>query len=176
MLPGHFPYSRRPFVTNLVSIVIVMAATISILVLASTDIAYIAIILALEALVLIFLGISPLLTEHEILGGYLILRQGWYFRAAIPLEDIRKVERVSRGPRRVGVFFRLLTSTLYVTSRRSDLIELELKRKQKFGWALGKRADRVVFDAEDVPRTVEAIRAGSLSPVEPYGPHAKLRY
>lgn len=176
MLPGHFPYSRRAFVTNLVFILAVMAATISILALVSTDIIYIAVILALEALLLVFMGISPLLTEHEIVGGVLVLRQGWYFKASIPLKDVLKVERLDRGPMRIGVFFRLLSSTLYVTSRRWDLIELELKNRQKFGWALGKKADHVVFDAEDVNRAIEAIKAGSLSPVQPYGPDAKLRY
>jgi len=65
------------------------------------------------------------------------------------------------------VFFKLLDATLYVTSRRDDLIEARLRSKRTFGWALGKRADRVVFDAENALAMVQAIKDdGSFTPVD----------
>jgi len=145
----------------------VVPATLAILVLISAEAVYIAAFMALEGVVLVVMGVSPLLTSHEVGDGMLVLRQGWYFRAEMPLNDIMSVARVERGPTRTGVFFRLLDATLYVTSRRDDLIEVRLRSKRPFGWALGKRADRVVFDAENASAMVQAIRdEDSFTPVD----------
>lgn len=162
-----FTYSRRAFLQNMVFVAAIIPATLALLVLIGAEAVYLAIIMALEAVVLVVMGISPLLTSHEVGDGALVLRQGWYFRAEVPVSDIRSVARIERGPARTGVFFRLLDATLYVTSRRTDLIEARLKSKRPFGWALGKRADRVVFDAEDTSAMVQAIEDdGSFAPVD----------
>ena len=161
-----FPYSRRAFMQNLAFVAAMVPATLALLALIGAEAVYIAAIIVLEVIVLIIMGISPLLTSHEVGDGMLILRQGWYFRAEVPLKDIKSVSRIERGPARTGVFFRLLDTSLYITSRRDDLIEVRLRSKRPFGWALGKRADRVVFDAENASAKVRAIGDdGSFAPV-----------
>jgi hypothetical protein len=152
---------------NLAFVAAMIPATLALLVLIGAEAAYLAIIMVLEVAILAVMGISPLLTSHEVGDGTLVLRQGWYFRAEVPIKDIRIVARIDRGPARTGVFFKLLDATLYVTSRRDDLIEARLRSKRTFGWALGKRADRVVFDAENALAMVQAIKDdGSFTPVD----------
>lgn len=144
-----FGYSRRQFFLNL--FLLALLATVAPLLLLSSvaiDLWAVLLIILLAALVLV-LGVSPLLTSHEIGSEHIVLRQGLYFTGKIALSDIHEVERIFTGPRRTGVFFRILHSTLYVTTRRNDLIEVRLKRPQRFGWALGKMAERVVFDTEN---------------------------
>jgi hypothetical protein len=161
-----FPYSRRSFVQNMMFIGMTIPVTLALFVLVGADILYLAVIIVLEVIALAVLGISPLLTTHELADGVLILRQGWYFRAEVPIADIRSVERIDRGPARTGVFFRVLSATLFVTSRRNDLIELRLRGKRSFRWALGKKADRVVFDVEDTGVMLQALKKDdSFAPV-----------
>jgi hypothetical protein len=79
---------------------------------------------------------------------------------------------IPRGPARTGVYFSLRSSTLYVTTRRNDLIEVQLRSGRRFPWAWGKRADHVIFDAIDTGALMRAIEEGSsLSPVQSDGPH-----
>jgi membrane protein YdbS with pleckstrin-like domain len=166
-----FPYSRRSFTFNMALIGAIVPAAVVLMLAVGVDILYLGAIAALAIAVFVVLGLSPLLTEHEVLDHYLVLRQGWYFRGTIPIDQITRIERLSKGPSRTGVFFRLLTSTLFVTSRRTDLIELELKSKRKFSWALGKRADRVVFDVLDTDALIRTLHAeGSFPPVDSQRP------
>jgi len=162
-----FPYSRRSFVQNLAFTGAIIPVTLALFVLVDTELLYLAIIVALEAAVFVVLGVSPLLTTHELADGVLVLRQGWYFRAEVPVAEIRSAERLSRGPARTGVFFRLTSSTLFVTSRRTDLIDVHLKSRRSFGWALGKKADRVIFDVEDTDALLRALKDDRLfAPVD----------
>jgi hypothetical protein len=157
-----FPYSRRSFIQNMTFIGALIPATLALFVLIDAEILYLTIIIILEVVIFVVLGVSPLLTAHEIVDGVLVLHQGWYFRARIPVDDIRSIARLDRGPSRTGVFFRVLSATLFVTSRRNDLIELRLRSKRPFGWALGKKADRVVFDVEDTGAMLQALRSDVL--------------
>lgn len=163
-----FAYSKRSFMVNMAFLGGLILLTSFVLLLTGTDVVYLVAILLLELALFLVLGLSPLFTEHEIQDGMLVLRQGWYFKARVPLREIRKVNRLLRGPARTGVFFRLLTSTLFVTTQRTDLIEVELQKKHAFGWALGKKADRIVFDVEEPGALIKVLEgSGSLSPVKP---------
>ena len=105
-------------------------------------------IIASIALLLV-LGISPFLTHHSIDDMDLQLRQGWYFKAIIPLTNIERAQVVERGPMRTGIFFEVTGRSLYVTTQRNDLILVTLRNPQRFGFAWGKRADKVYFDTLD---------------------------
>jgi len=162
-----FPYSKRTFLVNMIFLGALTLGTSLILVLTNIDAIYLTAIMSLEIALLLVLGLSPFFTEHEVLNDILVLRQGWYFRAEVPIHEIRRVSRLTTGPVRTGVFFRLLTSTLFVTTRRTDLIEIELQRKRAFGWALGKKADHIVFDVEDTGSLIKTLEgSGSLSPIQ----------
>jgi len=169
MIVKNFAYSRRSLSLDFI-VFAVSAAIILVLLFATSklDILSIAVGAAVIVAALVILGVSPLLTTHEIAGDRLILRQGWYFKAEVPLRNIKKIEMVERGPFRTGVFFRLFQSTLFVTSKRHDLVAIELREKQRFGWALGKKADKILFDVLEPDRflrIVDELRK-SLSPVK----------
>ena len=118
-------------------------------------------------LALMTLGVSPLLTDH-ILGDYqLELRQGWYFRARVPLSNVRTMQLVDRGPMRTGVFFELRGDALYVTTQRKDLMLLTLKERQRFGFALGKNASRIYFDTIDRDVAIKRLVDKALTPSNP---------
>lgn len=166
-----FPYSKRPFFVNLVLLLVVLVAIIYLLMTINADLLTLMAIVIMGFVFLAVLGISPWFTDHELEDEALILRQGWYFRARIPLSDIRAIERVPRGPSRTGVYFRLRSPKIYVTTRRKDLAEIVLIDKRPFIWALGKKAERIVFDAEELDALIRSIEGRlSLSPVQAEGP------
>jgi len=115
------------------------------------------IVLFLEVAILFLFGITPLLTYHEIIDGQLFLRIGWIFRAIIPISKIERVERIEKGPIRTGVFFRLSRPELFITSRRYNLIGIKLTEKQRFPWALWKKADKIIFDVLDTNTFIDLL-------------------
>ena len=166
-----FPYSKRPFIVNLVLLLMVLFTIIYLLLTIDADLLTLMAIVVMGFVFLAVLGISPWFTDHELDDEALILRQGWYFKARIQLSEIMAIERIPRGPARTGVYFRLSTPTLYVTTRRKDLAEIVLREERPFIWALGKKADRIVFDAEELDALIRSIEGRlSLSPVQPNGP------
>ncbi|MGD0057592.1 MAG: hypothetical protein ABSB83_07075 [Methanomassiliicoccales archaeon] len=164
-----FAYSKKSLSLDFLIFAIAAVIVLTLLsITAKLDIPSMTVGATIVVITLVVLGASPLFTAHEIMGDRLILRQGWYFKAEIPLRNIKKIEMVERGPLRTGVFFRLLQPTLFVTSKRYDLVALELKEKQRFGWALGKKANKILFDVLEPDRflrTVEELRR-SLSPIQ----------
>jgi membrane protein YdbS with pleckstrin-like domain len=168
-----YPYSKQAFLPNLL---LLLALTVIALLLTSStsvDPALGAAVMLLLLAAVLVLGVSPILTSHELLDDALVLRQGWYFRAVIPLSNILGADLVEFGPRKVGVSFRLAGPVVSVTTRKHNVIELTLRRPQSFAWAMGKRADHVIFDAVDDRRLLENLRR-SFSPVEADGARAKL--
>lgn len=153
-----FPYSKKSFMLDLVVYSVAAAIIILLLVyVARLDTLSTAVGTLIMAAILIVFGVSPLLTDHEVVGDRIVLRQGWYFRASIQIGSVKKIEHLEKGPLRTGVFFLVLQPTLYITSKRHDLVMLELREKRRFGWALGKRADKIVFDVTEPDRFFRTI-------------------
>jgi hypothetical protein len=113
---------------------------------------------------LIIVGVSPFLTHHTLSDADIHLRQGWYFRAIVPLSNIERIQVVERGPTRTGVFFEVVGKALYVTTQRTDLILLSLKQPQRFGFAWGKKAGRVYFDTLDKNVLLRRLAEKALTP------------
>ena len=157
-LSHRFYYSKKSYMLDLL---IMLFAEVLILllipVLIGVNLVVLSMILFLEVTILFLFGITPLLTYHEILDDQLFLRIGWIFRASIPLSKIERVERIERGPIRTGVFFRLSRPELFITSRRYNLIGIKLREKQRFPWALWKKADKIIFDVIDTNTLVNLL-------------------
>jgi len=157
-LSHRFYYSKKSYMLDLL---IMLFAEVLILllipVLIGVNLVVLSMILFLEVTILFLFGITPLLTYHEILDDQLFLRIGWIFRASIPLSKIERVERIERGPIRTGVFFRLSRPELFITSRRYNLIGIKLREKQRFPWALWKKADKIIFDVVDTNTLVNLL-------------------
>jgi len=128
------------------------------------DPAYIVIAALVSFLVVLVIGVSPLLTDHWLDDTELVLRQGWYFRAHIPIQEIRRIEIVDNGPMRTGVFFDVLGTGLYVTTQRHDLILVQLRSKKRFSMAWWKRADRLYFDTLDKSIFLRQMAAKGIIP------------
>ena len=141
-----YPYSKKAFLPNLILLLAFAAVILIILLTTPADPILGAGVMILVGLAIMVLGISPYLTDHELREDTLILRQGWYFKAEIPRKNIRAARLSTWGPRKIGISFDVLSPTVRVTTRRHEVIELELHCPQSFIWALGRRADRVVFD------------------------------
>jgi hypothetical protein len=119
-----------------------------------------ALIAAMVSTVLVLIvGISPFITNHVLSKNELVLRQGWLFRSIIPLDEIRSISVLERGPRRTGVFFDFRGTTVYVTTQRHNLIRLTLKSPRRFNWALGKKTDQLVFDSLDQRAFLKAMES-----------------
>lgn len=97
--------------------------------------------------IFVIVGISPLLTTHEVHDTYIVLRQGWYYRNRIDVSDIKRIDHVKDGPFSIGIHF-IGNRTIYVNGRTRDLILLELNsichRNGK-----KRRMVRVLFDTVD---------------------------
>ncbi|HYY49213.1 MAG TPA: hypothetical protein VFA17_11135 [Thermoplasmata archaeon] len=126
--------------------------------------------------------LSPLLTDHWLTRSRLILRQGWYFRAVIPLADIESAspaDDTSRTRIPLGIHRPVGQPTLFVTGGRTGLVSLRLRRPRRFWQSFGLYATEILFDVTDREAFLagfEERRArGSLAPVEAHRPDPELR-
>jgi hypothetical protein len=104
------------------------------------------IVIGLCILVLFSYGLSPMLTKHSLNDDELVLRQGILFKTVIPLASIKAVERWENGPRKSGVYLVTKRKELFVTSRRTNLIIIHLRKPQRIGMAFARMAESVTFD------------------------------
>ena len=130
---------------------------------------------AIGAYALVF-GLSPLLTRHWLTRSRLILRQGWYFRAILPLRGLRSIAPYD-GDARVGLRGDIARRTLFVTGSRVGLVAAEFRTPRRFWQVLFAIADRVVFDVDGRDRFLEeaVARNPSFAPVKADRPDAELR-
>jgi hypothetical protein len=138
-----------------------------------------AVFLTLLALVFLIFALSPLWTSHWLTRSRLILRQGWYFRAILPLADLQAVISADeatpvRAP--LGIHRPLGQPTLYVTGGRKGLVVAKLREPRRFWQAFGLSATEIVFDVADRAAFLQALeeRRGLLPPVQAEGAHADL--
>jgi hypothetical protein len=139
--------------------------------------AYLALLVGVFGVVFLVLCVSPLLTDHWLTRSRLILRQGWYFRVAIPFAEIASVRPLADPvPGRIplGIHRPLGRPILFVTAGRTGLIEIRLERPRRFLQALGLLASDIVFDVMDARGFLDAFeeRRRLFAPVEAEGPHA----
>lgn len=127
---------------------------------------------AVVAAYVVVFGVTPILTGHWLTRSRVILRQGWYFRAIVPMSDIVSLgtpEDGFLGQVPLGIHRPLVRPVLYVTGGRQGLVVLRLRRARRFWQAFGLMAREIVFDVDDRTRLLEAFeeRRRLLSPVEP---------
>lgn len=150
--------------------------TFLLILLGSVPIAYVAILAAVHVVAFVVFVLSPLLTQHWLTRSRLVLRQGWYFRAVIPLTSIESIAPVEERPRRVplGIHRRLGHPALYVTGGLTGLVEVRLSEPRRFLQAFGLAATAVRFDVVDRPGFLAAFeeRMGLFTPVEAERPDA----
>jgi membrane protein YdbS with pleckstrin-like domain len=161
-------YNKRAFYPTFILLVVALAFfNLAFDLLISVDLLSGLVAAAVSIVFLVVIGLSPILTDHELTADTLTLRQGWMFRASIPLSEILKVTPVEKGPLRTGVFFDVLGTSLYVTTQRHSLLLLELQQRRRFTYALGKRANKVYFDTLDQTRFLSELERRRPTPASP---------
>jgi hypothetical protein len=155
---AEFSYSKSAFLQKLVLQTIMMMLVIVILSPFFLDIRllYSAIILGTLGAYMVISSISPLLTSHTLTPEKLVLRQGWYFKTTIRVDDIESVETTDE-PSKVGVKFSIAYRKVYVTGSRFGLVKITLKEPMRFPMVMGKRAEEVIIDVEDQSKFVEVL-------------------
>jgi hypothetical protein len=168
MTVERFRYGRQQFLINMVLLLaLVIMVPLVLVSLGGVDIIILSGMMLLVIMLIAFFAISPMVTCHEIDDSSVILRQGWYFKAIIPLENIKGVRRIDQGPRRTGTWSRTLGDELYVTTRRYDIIEVKLKETQRFPWAMWKSGNRVFFDTLDNSEIIRSLERRGITPSNP---------
>ncbi len=125
---------------------------------------------------LVIWGASPLLTSHTLSRGLLTLRQGWLFRAYVPVKAIASAAPYD-GDAPLGLHGSIGLRRLYVTGSKFGLVSIRLKAPRRFWAVLGATADEIVFDVESRDAFLAALRErqASLAPVQAERPDARLR-
>jgi hypothetical protein len=106
---------------------------------------------------LLIVGLSPLLTKHELLRSRVILRQGWYFRAVIPLDAADEIGPWDAEPK-YGLRITLARRTLYVVGSATELVSIRLQTPRRFSQVLFLTAREIVFDVDNRERFLAAVR------------------
>ncbi len=135
---------------------------------------------AFLALATVLFAVSPLLTQHWLTRSRVILRQGWYFRVALPFSDVVSLAAANETtPLRVplGLHRPLGQPTLYITGGRTGLVLVKLRHARRFWSSFGLEATELVFDVGDREGFLRAYeeRRSLLAPVQADRPDADLR-
>lgn len=172
-----FRYGHSVFVQRaLLLLGIWVASTVLLVSFAGVEAVWIVLASAAIGAYAVVFGLSPLMTRHWLTRSRLILRQGWYFRAILPLRELRAIVTYD-GDAKVGLRGDLSRRTLYVTGSKVGLVAAELRSPRRFWQVLFASADRVVFDVDGRDRFLGevAARRALLTPVEANRPDAELR-
>lgn len=105
---------------------------------------------------LVFFGLSPLLTKHELLRSRIILRQGWYFRAVVPFEDVKEIVPWDGEPK-FGLRITLPRRTLFVVGSATRLVSIRLREPRRFPQVLFLKSREIVLDVDDRDRFLGAV-------------------
>lgn len=158
LFPMKFEHDRRPAIINLV--IWLLAAVWLIVLLAflpEEQMLFVTIMGGVLALTILVIGVSPLLTSHEIADGKIVLRQGWHSRVVIPLDLIKSIQRLDRVEAKEGVLLDMFNRTLVMTDSRTNGVRLELRKAVRVPTAFWKKVDVVIFDVLDRDRFMAEV-------------------
>ena len=98
---------------------------------------------------LLLFAVSPLLTRHSIEPKGITLRQGWYFSARIPQDNIGEMALTDEEPPPQSISYSPRRRRLFLTMSSAPLIRLELKEAVRLPFSRGEPVQTVVFSADD---------------------------
>ena len=108
--------------------------------------------------VTVVFGLSPALTEHQVGGKNLVLRHGWYFKAKVPLDNIRDVEETEEGIPGHGMNALLGGNKLYLVNSRVGLVKVKLYDRHMMGGLLGRFISEVVTNVDEPTAFLRLLR------------------
>ena len=172
-----FDYGHSAFVQRgLLLLALWILSTVVLASLSQVPFGGVVLVSGLVAAYAVVFGLSPLMTRHWLTQSRLILRQGWYFRAILPLRELRSIGPYE-GAAKIGLRGDMSRRMLFVTGSTVGLVAAELEPPRRFWQVLFAPADRVVFDVHSRNRFLEAVaaRRASFAPVDADRPDADLR-
>lgn len=153
-----FAYGRSGFILTTALLIVLAIFIMGIFIIIGSDQGVQVLVVSLCAAVIFFYGLAPMVTKHSMDEENLIIVQGLFFRAKIPLLSIISVEPLASGPRRTGAYLSIRKKIIYVTTRSDDLIIIKLRKPQRFAMAFGRKADTVVFDCLDTKTMLARLK------------------
>jgi len=152
-----FNYDKKMFYFTAILLVLSLIFMFFVMiVIGPVNIMWTAIIVILFIFILLVFGISPLITKHEIAEGKIILRQGLYFKAVVPIKNVKEMGFTDINVKK-GIKFSITEPILYVTTSKINLIYIKLKRQRRFGYAWWKRADEIIFNIDNPKKFIDSV-------------------
>jgi len=150
-----FEHDRRPAIVNLV-IWIIVAVWLLVLLsfLPEEPLLFVAVVGVVLAVAVLVIGVSPLLTPHEIVDGKILIRQGWHSHMEVPLDQVQRVQRLERIKAKEGVLLDAFNKTLVLTGTKTNGVRIELKKEVRVPSAFWKKVKVVIFDVNDPERFI----------------------
>jgi membrane protein YdbS with pleckstrin-like domain len=153
-----FEHDRKPALVNLV---IWMIAAVWLMVLLAflpeERLLFIAVIGFILGITVLVIGVSPLLTHHEVNDGKIVIRQGWHSKLVIPMDQVKRLQRLDRNEAKEGVLLDAFNRTLVMTDSKANGIRLEIKEAVRVPAVFWKKVDVVIFDVSDPDRFVAEV-------------------
>ncbi|OPX60713.1 MAG: hypothetical protein A4E30_01096 [Methanomassiliicoccales archaeon PtaB.Bin215] len=153
-----FEHDRKPAFVNLVMWMIAAVWLMVLLAfLPEERLLFIVIMGIILAITVLVIGVSPLLTSHEVVDGRIIIRQGWHSKLVIPLDQVKRLQRLDRIEAKEGVLLDAFNRTLVMTDSKINGIRLEMKEAKRVPAVFWKKVDVVIFDVTDADRFVAEV-------------------
>ncbi len=153
-----FEHDRRPAIVNLVIWTIAAVWLMVLLAFLPYDgFLFIVIVGAILVVTVLVIGVSPLLTSHEVVDGNIVIRQGWHYKLVIPIDRVKRLQRLERIEAKEGVLLDAFNRTLVMTDSKVNGIRLEIKEAVRVPAAFWKKVDVVIFDVTDPDRFVAEV-------------------
>ncbi|KAF5053607.1 hypothetical protein DSECCO2_396770 [anaerobic digester metagenome] len=153
-----FEHDRKPAIVNLV---IWMIAAVWLMVLLAflpeERLLFIVVMGLILAITVLVIGVSPLLTSHEVYDGKIVIRQGWHSKLVVPMDQVKRLQRLDRIEAKEGVLLDAFNRTLVMTDSKANGIRLEMREAQRVPAVFWKKVDVVIFDVTDPDRFVAEV-------------------
>jgi hypothetical protein len=110
---------------------------------------YILVVVAAFIPPMVFFTISPALTRHSIGPGGIVVRQGWYFSAEIPVANIAEVGLTDEEVPPKSISYSPRRRRLYVTLSAGPLAYIELRDAVPLPFSSGRPVGTMVVSLDD---------------------------
>lgn len=117
---------------------------------------FLVLILVLVLITFFFYGISPFYSGHLVTKTNLRLKQGAYFTASLPLDEVRTVKVAEPKVGRLGIYSRR-GGKLYISTDRTGFVEIDLRSPRKIG--SHKNISRIFLTIEEPSAFVRTMRS-----------------
>jgi hypothetical protein len=92
--------------------------------------------------------LSPMMTQHEITGEGIVLRQGLLFWAEFSFGEIEAVELSQARLWALGFFPAGARGRIVLANGNRNLVSIKLKARRRFGMLLLQSASEIIIDLE----------------------------